>query len=167
MFFISPPFGNYFNLDNFISIKGSYTLEPRPGLIQQIMKTLRYDFSKGAWINKIGLRNRGIDWALENHKNKNDIISIAILNENEVEKLLNKIPKNTNLELNVSCPNAEKKMVQESLNKFLNNERDWCIVKMSPLATKQEIDSFIIKGFDNFIVQILFQLKEEVKVEKK
>ena len=150
MFFISPPFGNYLNFENFISIKGSYTLEPRPGLIQQIFKTLRYDFNKGAWINKIGLRNRGIDWALENHKNKNDIISIAILNENEVEQLLNKIPKDTNLELNVSCPNAEKKMVQENLDKFLNTERDWCIVKMSPLVSEEEIDYFYNKGFRQF-----------------
>ena len=145
-------------------LRGSYTLEPRPGLIQQIFKTLRYDFNKGAWINKIGLRNRGIDWALENHKNKNDIISIAILNENEVEQLLNKIPKDTNLELNVSCPNAEK-MVQENLDKFLNNERDWCIVKMSPLVTEEQIDYFYNKGFRQF--HCSNTIPTETKVEKK
>ena len=42
MFFINPPFGNYLNLPNTISIKGSYTLEPRSGLFTQIFKTLRY-----------------------------------------------------------------------------------------------------------------------------
>ena len=29
MIFISPPFGNYLSINNTISIKGSYTLEPR------------------------------------------------------------------------------------------------------------------------------------------
>ena len=34
MFFISPPFGNYLLLPNTINIKGSYTLEPRPGKME-------------------------------------------------------------------------------------------------------------------------------------
>ena len=61
MLFISPPFGNYIQLPNTMSIKGSYTLEPRPGLILQILKTLRlvkYNDTY-SWINKIGLRNPG------------------------------------------------------------------------------------------------------------
>ena len=107
MFFISPPFGNFY-LSDFVSIKGSYTLEPRPGLIQQIFKTLRYDFKKGAWINKIGLRNKGIDYALENYNAQKDIISIVPLKQEEIEPL-SQNPKHVNLEINVSCPNAEKK----------------------------------------------------------
>ena len=42
MLFINPPFGNYISLPNTTSIKGSYTLKPRTGLISQIIKTLRY-----------------------------------------------------------------------------------------------------------------------------
>ena len=41
-------------------------------------------------------------------------------------------------------------MVQANLDKFLNNERDWCIVKMSPLVTEEEIDYFYNKGFRQF-----------------
>ena len=82
MLFISPPFGNYINLPNTISIKGSFTLEPRTGLFTQIIKTLRYSFKHQGWINKIGLRNKGIDWALLKYKNRKDIIiSIALRDE--------------------------------------------------------------------------------------
>lgn len=38
MLFISPPFGNYININNAKSISGSYTLHPREGLISQIFK---------------------------------------------------------------------------------------------------------------------------------
>ena len=61
MLFIGPPFGNYVSLPNTTSIKGSFTLEPRSGLFSQIIKTLRYSFQDKGWINKIGLRNPGID----------------------------------------------------------------------------------------------------------
>ena len=44
MIFISPPFGNYISLPKCRSIKGSFTLEPRGGLIVQIFRTLRYSF---------------------------------------------------------------------------------------------------------------------------
>ena len=53
MIFISPPFGNYLNIKNTISIKGSFTLESRDGLYSQILKTLRYSFEYNGWINKI------------------------------------------------------------------------------------------------------------------
>jgi hypothetical protein len=53
MLFINSPFGNYINLPSTISIKGSFTLEPREGVIMQIIKTLRYSFIYNGWINKI------------------------------------------------------------------------------------------------------------------
>ena len=53
MDFISPPFGNYLNLDKCISIKGSFTLEPRDGLFKQIIKTLYFDTSYWGWVNSI------------------------------------------------------------------------------------------------------------------
>ena len=80
MLFINPPFGNYLNLPNTTSITGSFTLQPREGLIMQIIKTLRYSFEYNGWVNKIGLKNKGIDWALTNI-DKNNIISVAILHE--------------------------------------------------------------------------------------
>ena len=67
--FISPPFGNYLGfLPNTYAIYGSYTLNPRPGLFSQIIKTLRYDSSAKGWVNKIGLRNKGIDYMIHKWK---------------------------------------------------------------------------------------------------
>ena len=149
MYFINPPFSNYINLPHLTPIKGSYTLEPRDGLFLQVLKTLRYSFKHGGWINKIGLRNKGIDYALKNMK-ENEIISIAILNKEEIPKFLKKIPENTNLEINVSCPNAEKKMVCEGLEKFINNKRKWCIIKLSPLTNEHLIDNYYKLGFRQF-----------------
>ena len=45
--FISPPFGNYINFPNTTSIRGSFTLNERPGKWLQIIKTLRYNFVYG------------------------------------------------------------------------------------------------------------------------
>jgi len=42
MLFISPPFGNYLELPDTRSIKGSFTLQKRDGLLFQIISTLRY-----------------------------------------------------------------------------------------------------------------------------
>lgn len=104
MYFISPPFGNYINLPKINQIKGSYTLEPRDGLLLQILKTLRYNFTYQGWVNKIGLRNKGLDYAIKNYNGQ--IVSIAILDKKEIPIIVKKIPNNMNIEINVSCPNA-------------------------------------------------------------
>lgn len=149
MFFISPPFGNYINLPYTTSIKGSYTLEPRSGLFMQILKTLRYSFEHQGWINKIGLRNKGIDYAIKNYDKKN-IYSIAILNEKEIDVIQNKIPDDMNIELNISCPNLEKKMIGNGLEGFLNKKRKWCIIKLSPKTDIKQVDNYYKQGFRQF-----------------
>ena len=149
MLFISPPFGNYVNLSNTIPITGSFTLEPRKGLFLQIIKTLRYSFEHEGWVNKIGLRNKGLDWALKNIDEKK-ILSIAILQQDEVSKIIQKLPENRNIEINVSCPNTEKKMIQTGIGEFLNPKRKWCIIKISPNTTNEEIDHYYSMGFRQF-----------------
>lgn len=152
--FVSPPFGNYLNLNHTYSIRGSFTLEPRDGLISQIFKTLRYSYKHNGWINKIGLRNPGIDYALKKYgkdcTNNNNILSIAILQQSDLYRFLNKIPKNVNLEINVSCPNAEKSMIDKDVHRFLDKERKWCVIKVSPLVTKDKLDSYYKSGFRQF-----------------
>lgn len=149
MLFISPPFGNYIHLPYTIPITGSFTLEKRDGLLKQIVKTLRYSFEHSGWVNKIGLRNKGLDWALKNIS-EDKIISIAILDFHEIPLILEKLPSNRNIEINVSCPNAEKKMIQSGLHTFINNKRKWCIIKISPLSTKKDIDRYFQMGFRQF-----------------
>ena len=150
--FISPPFGNYINLPETKSIKGSYTLKPRGGLIFQILKTLRLTQINGEyhWINKIGLRNRGIDYGLQQYNHQTDVLSIAILEPEEIDELNKKIPPDVNLEINVSCPNAEKEMTSGGVEVFLNPERDWCCLKLSPLISLGEVDRYYNEGFRQF-----------------
>lgn len=159
MLFISPPFGNYINLPNTTQIKGSYTLEPRHGLLGQILKTLRYSYEYNGWINKIGLRNKGIDYAIKNYNTK-DVYSIAILNPSDIKTIQNKIPDDMNIEINVSCPNAEKKMIHDGLKEFLNNQRKWCIIKLSPVTNITLIDQYYKEGFRQFHCSNTLPVKE-------
>jgi len=148
MIFISPPFGNYIYLPNTISIRGSFTLNERPGKWGQIFKTLRYISGMG-WVNKIGLRNPGIDYAIKTYK-KGQIISIAIMEQNEIKPIVDKIPEDMDIELNVSCPNTDKHMVNDGLKLFLNPKREWCIIKLPPQPDSEMIDKLYQEGFRQF-----------------
>jgi dihydroorotate dehydrogenase len=148
MIFISPPFGNYIHLPNTIPIRGSFTLNERPGKWGQILKTLRYIPGMG-WVNRIGLRNPGIDYAIQTYK-KGQIISIAIMEENEIKPIVDKIPEDMDIELNVSCPNTDKHMVNNGLKLFLNPQREWCIIKLSPQPDPELIDTLYQEGFRQF-----------------
>ena len=55
-----------------------------------------------------------------------------------------------NIEINISCPNIEKDMVEEDIQKFINKNRKWCILKLSPLCTEEKIDNFYKLGFRQF-----------------
>ena len=149
MFFISPPFGNYLSLPKTTSIYGSYTVEPRPGLWPQIFRTLRYSFRYKAWVNQIGLRNKGIHWALQ-HVPKDQILSIAIMHDSDIPKFLETIPDDRNLEINISCPNVQKTAQNNRLGEFVNNKRKWCIVKLSPKVNTDQIDGLYKQGFRQF-----------------
>ena len=168
--FISPPFGNYFtdwrlsnklinNIDGnncyteFIPVKGSFTLEPRDGLILQIIKTLRYSFTYKGWVNKIGLRNKGIDYAVNKYNSGSYdrcVVSIAVLKKEDVPKLLEKIPLDMPLEINVSCPNVGAHITDIGIDKFINRYRRWCIIKISPHSDPKLIDGYYNMGFRQF-----------------
>ena len=150
MLFISPPFGNYISLPHTKRIKGSYTLHPREGLLLQILKTLRFSFKYNGWINKIGLRNKGLQYGIDNYCHKTDILSIAIMRESEIKPILKILPESTNIELNISCPNINKKLDDKSIEKFLNPKREWCIVKLSPLTKNETIHKYYNIGFRQF-----------------
>ena len=165
--FISPPFGNYFKkfkintkkfkdkneFIEFVPIRGSFTLQARDGLLTQIVKTLRYSFTYKGWVNKIGLRNKGIDYAIDKYKQgdyKDDIISVAVMNPDEIPILLEKIPIDMNIELNISCPNVGKHISDVGVEKFINRYRRWCILKLSPTIEESQIIDFYNKGFRQF-----------------
>ena len=160
MLFISPPFGNYISLPHTKSIKGSYTLEPRTGLIQQILKTFRYSFKYNGWVNKIGLRNKGIEYGIKHYNHNKDILSIAILNEKEIPKILEILPNETNIELNISCPNVNKSLAHNKLSEFINSQRDWCLIKLSPTVDMKLVDNYYKQGFRQFHCSNTIPVKE-------
>lgn len=149
MLFISPPFGNYIYLPKTTPIRGSFTLKERSGKWSQIFKTLRYIPKLNGWVNKIGLRNPGIDYAIRTYK-KGEIISIAIMEEKEIKPIVDKIPEDMDIELNVSCPNTDKHMINKGLKVFLNKKRNWCIVKLPPIDYQEDFDRYYNEGFRQF-----------------
>jgi len=141
MFFIAAPFGNYLKFKDIISVSGTWTLNPRPGRILQVLKTLRY--TKYGWVNKLGLRNKGIDYGL---KHPRDILSIAAVDPHEWWDLHKKIPKTASVEINLGCPNTPQNLYP-GFASFTRNPREWCIAKIPPTITEKDIDFIINAGF--------------------
>jgi dihydroorotate dehydrogenase len=133
-FIISPPFGNYITAPNCTSIKGSFTWEPRPGLLSQTLKTLRP--APGGWVNQIGLRNRGI----RNVRfNDNCIYSLVGLEDGDWERMLEYCPSSLRVEVNLGCPNVHRYGISADLlraycRKFL------VMVKLPPHASIEMIE---------------------------
>lgn len=149
MYFVSPPFGNYFpKTERYVPIRGSFTLNPRPGLLWKILSTVRYSFEYQGVINNIGLRNRGIKYALKTYSPR-EILSIAVLDPTEISEFLNVLPESQNLEINVSCPNVQNHPT-EGIEHFLNPSREWCIVKLGPQDTNEKITKLYNLGFRQF-----------------
>ena len=142
MFFIAAPFGNYLKYKNVISVSGTWTLESRPGRFSQILKTLRY--TKRGWVNKLGLRNKGIDFGL---RQRYDLLNIAAINHDDWKKLYEKIPRDSNVEINLGCPNIKPNM-WTGFESFTKDNRKWCIAKIPPTFSKQQIDFVIESGFN-------------------
>jgi len=160
-FFISPPFGEYISTSYTTSIRGSFTLYPRYGLFLRVIQTLRYSFKYRGWVNDIGLRNKGIDYALQTYKN-GEVISIAILEKSDISEFRKKIPSYVDLEINISYPNIEGKSedIGRELSSFLNEKRKWCILKVSPITPLSEIAEYYDRGFRQFHLSNSYPLKE-------
>lgn len=120
MLFISPPFGNYLNLPYTKSIVGSVTVNERPGLYSQIYNTLYYSYGENGWVNKIGLRNIGLSATLQTQSFHNKILSLVILHPDDIEKMERMVPKDQDIELNISCPNVPGEEMSGDFSRFLN-----------------------------------------------
>jgi dihydroorotate dehydrogenase len=124
--YISPPFGTWINLKNTISIRGSFTPDPRSGLIRQIFKTLRY--TKRGWVNKIGLRNPGIRKV---SFDTSSVVSLAALND-DWDKFIDIVPAGQKIELNLSCPNVYNYFINPATLTHFILKYDWISCKLSP-----------------------------------
>ena len=150
MLFISPQFGNYLNLPYTKSIIGSVTVNERPGLYSQIYNTLYYSYGENGWVNKIGLRNIGLPATLQTQSFHNKILSLAILHPDDIEKMERMVPKDQDIELNISCPNVPGEETSGDFSRFLNPKRKWCSVKLSPLVKLKTIEQLYGQGFRQF-----------------
>ena len=140
--FIAAPFGNYLSFPNTISVTGSWTLKHRAGVMKRLWRiasTLRYDFKLKGWVNNLGLPNEGIEVGLKK-TSSDQVLSIAGIERNDWIELESRIPEDQSLELNLSCPNITERTVWNDLPVFfLGNKREWCIAKVSPLITPEQL----------------------------
>lgn len=117
---ISAPFGNYIQPGGTTPTLGTFTLKKRPGRMRQVIKTLRKDKQTRAWVNKIGLRNPGIDSLIaREHRGgvriADKLVSIHGFDDAEWRELLDRVRRLGDregesgvlgVELNMSCPNV-------------------------------------------------------------
>lgn len=110
---ISAPFGNYIQPDGATATCGTFTAAARPGRYWRFIRTVRYYRRLRAWVNKIGLRNPGMPWFVEQCKaGKIDaadkIVSVHGFVADDWWALLDQIAeiKPLAVELNMSCPNV-------------------------------------------------------------
>ena len=144
--FIAAPFGNYIKRADAISVTGTWTVQPRPGRISQIIKTLRY--TKQGWRNKLGLRNPGIEHALKKHISQ-DVLSVASLDKDDWQRLHDFVPVHDNVEVNISCPNVDHNPdIMNGIHLWTKHSRTWCIVKLPPNVENNFIDILVDLGYN-------------------
>ena len=145
--FIAAPFGNWIKHKNAISVTGTYTLHARGNRLWSVIKSLRYDFKRRGWTNRLQLPNPGVVVGLERTL-RNEVLSIAEVQRGDFKELVQIIPVDQSIELNLSCPNLGKSLPWDSAEVFIkykgtNWEREWCIAKLSPLTTPEQLEFLI------------------------
>ena len=149
MIYIAAPFGNYIkpDRDNITPVIGTFTVDPRPGLLWKLLTTLRYDPKDKCWYNSLGLRNPGLSQGLKKHK-PNEVLSVAAINPKDYDRLNAQIPLTTPLELNISCPNINHfKDYLKGLPQFQPRNP---ILKLSPHMKSEVLDYLLDEGFTTF-----------------
>ena len=96
----------------------------------------------------MGLPNPGVKVGLHKHI-RGEVLSIAEIERNDFKKLYREIPEGINVEINISCPNI-RNLPWDSTEIFARNseKRKWCICKVSPTVTPEDLEFLITKlGF--------------------
>ena len=146
--FIAAPFGNWIKPIGCIPVTGTYTLHPQGNKVWSAIKSLRYSTKHKGWMNNMGLPNPGVKVGLHKHI-RGEVLSIAEIERNDFKKLYNVVPSGMSVELNLSCPNV-RNLPWDSTEIFARNleKRKWCICKVSPTVTPEDLEFLITKlGF--------------------
>ena len=148
-FFIAAPFGNYIKPKGCIPVCGTFTLHANGGnVLWSVLRTLRWNSKLQGWTNNMGLPNPGVKVGLQRHI-RGEVLSIAEIERNDFKKLYSLIPERMSVELNLSCPNI-RNLPWDSTEIFARNaeKREWCICKVSPTVTPEDLEFLITKlGF--------------------
>lgn len=154
---ISAPFGNYIQPTGATPTLGTFTLHNRPGRFMQILRTVRYRRKQRAWVNKIGLRNPGIDWlagrvAAGRCDVSDKLVSIHGFNAEQWFTLLEKISviKPMAVELNMSCPNVGEIDWPPELFVRAVETRIPMVVKLPPVNYQQMAQQAVDAGVRTF-----------------
>ena len=148
MIFVSAPFGNWIKPVGCVPVTGTFTLHPQGNKVWSVIKSLRYNTTHKGWTNNMGLPNPGVKVGLHKHI-RGEVLSIAEIERNDFKKLYREIPEGINVELNLSCPNI-RNLPWDSTEIFARNseKRKWCICKVSPTVTPEDLEFLITKlGF--------------------
>ncbi len=110
---ISAPFGNYVGPRGATRTLGTFTLARRPGRVWRVVRTVRRYRRLGAWVNRIGLRNPGIEWLASRVERRgvdvsDKIVSVHGFEAREWGALVERVVGlgAMAVELNMSCPNV-------------------------------------------------------------
>jgi len=161
---ISAPFGNYLQWPGTTPTLGTYTLNRRRGRWWRVLRTVRFYHRPKAWINKLGLRNPGIEYLQKiiderDYYIKDKILSIHGFNLPEWQALCEAVKPYpfAAIELNISCPNVP--------NLFSGNVGDYnsifataqatlphrtLIAKLPPVGYEEVIPEALKCGINHF-----------------
>lgn len=154
---ISAPFGNYIQPAGCTATLGTFTAAARSGRLWRIIKTVRYYPRLKAWVNKIGLRNPGIDWLTAKCQTgkidvSDKLVSIHGFTEADWRVLVEKTAalKPLGIELNMSCPNVGHIDWPEWLFDEAVATGVPIVVKVPPVNYRLLVEQAIAAGVRNF-----------------
>lgn len=152
---ISAPFGNYIQPAGTTPTLGTFTAlrrGGRPAAFGRAVLTMRYYRRLQAWVNRIGLRNPGID-SLVRHPPRGramaqSIVSVHGFTDDEWQLLLDRIAQLRPLavELNISCPNVGELSWPDGLFRQAVDTGVPVIVKVPPIRYEPMAEAAVSAG---------------------
>lgn len=153
---ISPPFGEWIkHIPKTSNVVGSLTVPIRKGRYSQAIKTIRPVCGKNSWINKIGLRTKGIE-AFRYQANEKEVLSIAAIEYADWQVFLQHFKANNNygfqhIEINVGCPNTlTQPLIAKDILPFTQQFKT-VLIKVPPKESSiPTIEGFLEQGISHF-----------------
>ena len=153
---ISAPFGNYIQPSGTTPTLGTFTALRRGGVLNRawrVLLTVRYYRKARAWVNKIGLRNPGIDWLVDKCKSgkidaSDKLVSIHGFSPEDWYVLLDKTAalRPMAIELNMSCPNVGHIAWPEDLFERAQKTGVPIVVKIPPVNYDAMVEQAVAAG---------------------